>query len=269
MNSHSYSHQQQATPLPPGWVQTIDPSSGRMYYANATTGESSWEVPQLLNVLPPPPPSLPPPTSTEQQYHHYYNDNSRTKNHSHPPTMSQPHSSTNHDYQSNYYVNQPLLQPYQQQQNLYIPHTHNEHPQQEWSNDSVKMSQPSQHPFGFSTTDSSTTVSNEHPINNNIFNSNKTKSTVDSDPTIMELLSLSPGQIADMCFTQQQQQLHATSSSSMVSTCYYKTLIPNDVTQQENLLQKRPVQEMGRLHTRYYTLREQIKQQQKQNQKQQ
>ena len=35
-----------ATPtLPPGWVALQDPSSGRTYYANQSTGESAWELP--------------------------------------------------------------------------------------------------------------------------------------------------------------------------------------------------------------------------------
>eukprot|EP00804_Cyclotella_cryptica_P019139 CCRYP_017808-RA/>CCRYP_017808-RA protein AED:0.03 eAED:0.03 QI:206/1/1/1/0.5/0.33/3/325/334 len=42
-------------PLPPGWEQAFDPSSGRHYFANRSTGETSWEPP-----LPPPPPPPPP-----------------------------------------------------------------------------------------------------------------------------------------------------------------------------------------------------------------
>jgi hypothetical protein len=52
--------------LPPGWVMTTDPVSGRVYYANPTTGETTWEPP--APVLPPPPgvfltPPPPPPNS--------------------------------------------------------------------------------------------------------------------------------------------------------------------------------------------------------------
>ncbi|KAL7579856.1 hypothetical protein ACA910_004868 [Epithemia clementina (nom. ined.)] len=49
-----YSHQTtQSAPqdqgdiLPPGWVALQDPGSGRTYYANQTTGESSWDKPQM------------------------------------------------------------------------------------------------------------------------------------------------------------------------------------------------------------------------------
>ena len=56
-----------APALPPGWVAIVDPSSGRTYYGNPLTGDTSWEVPSL----PPPPPgasmSLPPPPAQMQQ----------------------------------------------------------------------------------------------------------------------------------------------------------------------------------------------------------
>ena len=32
-------------PLPPGWIENKDPTSGQMYFHNATTGESTWERP--------------------------------------------------------------------------------------------------------------------------------------------------------------------------------------------------------------------------------
>jgi hypothetical protein len=37
-----------ADPLPcgdSGWLKVLDPGSGRRYYANPTTGETSWETP--------------------------------------------------------------------------------------------------------------------------------------------------------------------------------------------------------------------------------
>jgi len=44
-----------APALPPGWVAIVDPSTGRTYYGNPLTGDTSWEVPSL----PPPPPTAP------------------------------------------------------------------------------------------------------------------------------------------------------------------------------------------------------------------
>ena len=31
--------------MPPGWTSAVDPASGRVYYANATTGATSWTYP--------------------------------------------------------------------------------------------------------------------------------------------------------------------------------------------------------------------------------
>jgi protein transport protein SEC31 len=36
--------------LPSGWIQLLDPASGRNYYANETTGETSWERPIVAPV---------------------------------------------------------------------------------------------------------------------------------------------------------------------------------------------------------------------------
>lgn len=46
-------------PLPPGWIPATDPISGNIYYANPSTGETSWQPPP-----PPPPPPVVPIIST-------------------------------------------------------------------------------------------------------------------------------------------------------------------------------------------------------------
>ncbi|KAL7527480.1 hypothetical protein ACHAWF_002195, partial [Thalassiosira exigua] len=43
-------------PLAPGWEQAIDPVSGSAYYANRSTGETSWTPPPPHFPPPPPPP---------------------------------------------------------------------------------------------------------------------------------------------------------------------------------------------------------------------
>jgi flagellar basal body-associated protein FliL len=40
--------------LPEGWIAVPDPSSGNIYYANATTGQSSWEKPNPDGTIPDP-----------------------------------------------------------------------------------------------------------------------------------------------------------------------------------------------------------------------
>ena len=50
-------------PLPAGWTEHLDLTSGHVYYANGATGESQWDVP----TVPPPPASYyppPPPAAT-------------------------------------------------------------------------------------------------------------------------------------------------------------------------------------------------------------
>lgn len=37
------------TTLPPGWQKAQDPSSGKTYYFNCNTNQTSWEIPQLTN----------------------------------------------------------------------------------------------------------------------------------------------------------------------------------------------------------------------------
>ena len=49
--------------LPPGWITATDPVSGRMYYANASTGQTSWDPPSLPPPPPPPVQLISPPAS--------------------------------------------------------------------------------------------------------------------------------------------------------------------------------------------------------------
>lgn len=56
--------------LPPGWETAMDPVSGRSYYANRSTGETSWVPPSYFPTAAPPPPAIqpPPPTTTTEKY---------------------------------------------------------------------------------------------------------------------------------------------------------------------------------------------------------
>mmetsp|Transcript_34087 Transcript_34087/g.61224 ORF Transcript_34087/g.61224 Transcript_34087/m.61224 type:complete len:299 (+) Transcript_34087:64-960(+) len=60
-------------PLPPGWEQAIDPASCLPYYANRSTGETSWAPPPCFPP-PPPPPMLMPPQQLQQQNQHFHHE---------------------------------------------------------------------------------------------------------------------------------------------------------------------------------------------------
>eukprot|EP00928_Gymnodinium_smaydae_P080507 TRINITY_DN64192_c1_g1_i1.p2 TRINITY_DN64192_c1_g1~~TRINITY_DN64192_c1_g1_i1.p2 ORF type:complete len:275 (-),score=66.97 TRINITY_DN64192_c1_g1_i1:152-976(-) len=47
--------------LPPGWEAVSDPASGKIYYCNRATGESSWTPPAAPAAAPPPPMMAPQP----------------------------------------------------------------------------------------------------------------------------------------------------------------------------------------------------------------
>jgi hypothetical protein len=55
---------QGAMGLPPGWTSAIDPSSGRPFYTNSATGETTWDMPKggavALQAAQPAPPSSQP-----------------------------------------------------------------------------------------------------------------------------------------------------------------------------------------------------------------
>jgi hypothetical protein len=52
--------------LPPSWTAEMDPGSGHVYYHNAETGETQWEVPQWG--APPPVSAHAPPTPQQSAW---------------------------------------------------------------------------------------------------------------------------------------------------------------------------------------------------------
>jgi protein transport protein SEC31 len=58
--------------LPPGWIQLVDPSSGRPYFVDQATGQSQWDAPVLQAPVAPamPVPQLAVPTPSQQQAFH-------------------------------------------------------------------------------------------------------------------------------------------------------------------------------------------------------
>jgi hypothetical protein len=209
--------------LPPGWVQAVDPNTGRNYYANATTGESSWNAPHLYNGL---------------AHHEYYHQE-------YIPPIDNAHRYNNHHTIGSYSVGMNDNHHYNGQ----VYAQHQEIQFQPWSQ-SNKV-------------DGATNFRNEDShIHANVENNDNTydsKDFDDTDPIDFELRLLSAGQIADICYMQQQQHQAQNSSVENVGIVPYSTPIPMQQLQRSELL-NRPIQEIGRLHTRYYTLREQLKQ---------
>lgn len=52
--------------LPPGWEQAVDPGSGRTYYCNRSTGETSWTPPAVAAPMAAAPSTMPLPAGWEQ-----------------------------------------------------------------------------------------------------------------------------------------------------------------------------------------------------------
>ena len=67
LSSHYQRQQQQKGPLPPGWVEALDQSSGKIYYCNPQTRETKWEHPGSI-------PSIPSTSSTKRAQSNGYND---------------------------------------------------------------------------------------------------------------------------------------------------------------------------------------------------
>jgi protein transport protein SEC31 len=61
----------QAPQLPPGWIQLVDPASGRPYFVDQATGQSQWDAPVAPQPVAPvlPVPQLAAPTSSQQTFH--------------------------------------------------------------------------------------------------------------------------------------------------------------------------------------------------------
>lgn len=66
--------------LPPGWITATDPVSGRIYYANPSTGQTSWEPPMPPVAVPAPQIMLPPPPPKNNGMNMHISNNSHCNN---------------------------------------------------------------------------------------------------------------------------------------------------------------------------------------------
>lgn len=199
-------------PLPPGWEQAIDPTSGRAYYANRSTGGTSWTLPQYF---PPPPPAnlMQAPLQVHQQIHQFVQPAQQPQ---HPivygaqPAVIQPQqvaqptfqntSVNNLAMQSNYPPAQyppnghpvETLQPMQQtlsQQSHSLQHTLGQEPQQ-------IISQGPKYALGAST---ATNPGLLVPSIRAMIDTEYTNKTNGGPISKLELEGLSAGAIADLC----------------------------------------------------------------------
>jgi hypothetical protein len=241
-----YSHHlhQQKPQLPPGWVETIDPNTGRNYYANATTGESSWDIPQFQRQLHPPPPPPPPLQHSLQQTYQY-------------PLQQQQQSDINHQYRySNTIDNENINKEkyhysYPESDNRITYNASQPYPPEQQQQGGPAM--PTQ--LTQSTHPANTLQNDVHNTNSNsvITTGCDTPIQEENDPINNELRTLSVGQIADLCYMQQQLQYDDNGTDSSRPLPYSS---PLTIAQH----QQRPRQEIGRLQTRYYSLMKQLKQ---------
>eukprot|EP01041_Mallomonas_annulata_P003398 gene3398-6750_t len=65
-HSHSQQQQQQQSSLPAGWLQLVDPASGRQYYVNQANGQSQWEPPAMPHPTPQSVPTAASPMTPQQ-----------------------------------------------------------------------------------------------------------------------------------------------------------------------------------------------------------
>lgn len=239
-----YSHHlyQQKPQLPPGWVETIDPNTGRNYYANATTGESSWDAPQFQRELHPPPHPLPPlPYSLQQSYQY--------------PQQQQ--CDINHQYRYSNNIDNERIN--KEQYSYTYPESGNRN---RYNSCQSYPPEQQQHVMSAIPTQLTQSPLPANMLQNDIHNTRSNSVTTtgcdtpfqeEYDQVDNELRTLSVGQIADLCYMQQQVQYdnNGTDSSRPLPYSAPLTIVQH---------QQRPRQEVGRLQTRYYSLREQMKQ---------
>ena len=111
--------------LAPGWAQSTDPASGRVYYFNQATGQSQWEAPLVAAASAPVPQPIPQPVQQQQQ------QQQPNMYHRHPtvgpgintdpafaqpqPAFAQPYSPQSQIQQQQPSLGYPSQQPQQQQ----------------------------------------------------------------------------------------------------------------------------------------------------------
>ncbi|KAL7473609.1 hypothetical protein ACHAXS_014069 [Conticribra weissflogii] len=166
-------------PLPPGWVQTTDPSTGCPYYANPTTGQTSWEPPPYFPPPPPPVnPSIPPPPPNQNRYappfqqppyttpFHQAQQSQPPQNHHNEPNIHEGPQQAMSSSIAQPVIPVPATFPQPTQSHLQYPPIPSQHispsnfqiPPQNMSNNYIPTQQPTQLPHQTVATTSSTKI---------------------------------------------------------------------------------------------------------------
>jgi len=191
--------------LQPGWERANDPVSGRPYYANRSTGETSWEPPYF----PPPPPPQPNHNMLMQQPSYHPSQHQQVTSQSLPADYMAMQSS---NFNNNTQYHQPNHQHQPQVVVQHVPSViqslpSNMHPQQQHIEESqssavVNDSNPKKSGLGPSTAltkgmlvSSIRAMINEEYTQKQINQQQHTSSSIPK----LELEGLTAGVIADLC----------------------------------------------------------------------
>ncbi|CAB9520060.1 domain protein [Seminavis robusta] len=226
--------------LPAGWTSAIDPSSGRVYYANSTTGESSWEPPsipqgqdfQQLNRRRQDEPDYH--GRQQQDYHGQRQEYDRPQNHQQQRQYESP-AQPAHQYQEQHHGRNPLLEAQQQPLESSTEH--------------------GSRPAALTTTTKTSTVSSVSALASSGLLVPAARAIVDSDQDVntrkdIELYGITAGQLADLCAIQKEEM-----SERQIEFKPYTPITPYAISNTA----RRPPMEPGRLEIRLHSLYNQLR----------
>ena len=112
--------------LAPGWAQSTDPASGRVYYFNQAAGQSQWEAPLVAAAPTPVPQPVPQPVQPQQQPNMYHRQPTVGQGINTDPAFAQPQPAFAQPYSP-----QSQIQQQQQQQQQPLGGYPSQQPQQQ------------------------------------------------------------------------------------------------------------------------------------------
>jgi hypothetical protein len=226
-HQHQPQQHQQIPPLPPGWLEATDNTTGKIYYCNPKTRETKWERPSTIST-----------TSRGPEMIENYNDNnydnsSDYNNNNHGMPLSTVTTATTA-------IAMPVATGVNN--DIYTSNNHN----QTCNNNN--------------NTSANVIGSNAARINNN--NNNNNNREDNSNDNFDELRSMTSGQIARLCKLQQrqakeQEEQKQQQPNKEVSTTSSNPYIPINLSSM-SWLSVAERAEPGRLDVRMHSLREEL-----------